>query len=96
MRNDCVDCLRGVGIFIIVWSHISLGILLDEIVNPIVLGVFFILSGMFYRSMPLYDLLRSKGKKAYLPLADFCSDGVCLSLVIFLCRFQAIRLSDVD
>ena len=75
MRNDCVDCLRGVGIFIIVWSHISLGILLDEIVNPIVLGVFFILSGMFYRSMPLYDLLRSKGKRLISPWLIFVVMG---------------------
>ena len=93
MRNDCVDCLRGVGIFIIVWSHISLGILLDDWMEAHLHNypVGYVLS-----KYAIVRLATFEGKKAYLPLADFCSDGVCLSLVIFLCRFQAIRLSDVD
>lgn len=84
MRNDSVDILRGVGIFIIVWSHISLGILLDEISNPIILGMFFILSGMFYRSMPLQDLLRLKGKRLIVPWLIFVVMGYVYH---WLCSF---------
>lgn len=75
MRNLNVDFLRGVGIFAIVWSHISLGVLLDEIVNPIVLGMFFILSGMFYRDLPWQRLLGLKCRRLLVPWLIFVMIG---------------------
>ena len=75
MRNASVDLLRGVCIFVIVWSHVSLGVLLDEIVNPIILGVFFLLSGMFYRTMSLSELIRVKCKRLVVPWLIFVVIG---------------------
>jgi len=84
MRDKNVDMLRGISIFIIVWSHISLGVLLDEIVNTTVLSLFFILSGMFYREIPLRQLVCKLCKSLLIPFALFAVIGYAFSLAYCL------------
>lgn len=75
MRCISVDWLRGIAIFMVVWSHVALGPLLTEIVNPVVLGVFFMLSGMFYRSMSIIELAKKKAKTLLVPWGLFVALG---------------------
>lgn len=75
MRNISVDWLRGIAIFIVVWSHIALGPLLDEITNPVILGIFFLLSGMFHRSISIKELAKKKAKTLLAPWMLFVAVG---------------------
>lgn len=84
MRDRNVDMLRGISIFIIVWSHISLGVLLDEIVNTTILSLFFILSGKFYRDMPLRELVSRAYKSLLIPFALFTVVGYTFNLAYCL------------
>ena len=81
MRNVSLDWLRGIAIFVVVWSHIALGPLLDEIVNPVVLGIFFIISGIFNKCMPIKELVRKKAKTLLLPWVLFVALGYMYHLV---------------
>ena len=84
MRDRNVDMLRGISIFIIVWSHISLGVLLDEIVNTTILSLFFMLSGLFYRDMPVRKLVSRACKNLLVPFALFAVVGYTFNLAYCL------------
>lgn len=84
MRNISVDWLRGIAIFMVVWSHVALGPLLDEIVNPVVLGIFFLFSGMFNKSIPIKELAKKKAKTLLVPWVLFVALGYMYHLVFAL------------
>lgn len=71
-REDWVDILRGLSVFLVITGHLYTGYLYHLVVNPVKMPLFYFLAGYVIKpGKPLKDVLFSRLKTLFIPLFVF-------------------------
>ncbi len=70
-RDGSIDCLRAVGIILMVMGHIGFGGSFDKWIHGFHMPMFFLISGYFFRPVDVRRLLVRRGRTLLLPYFAF-------------------------
>lgn len=91
-RNQGIDILKGIGIFLMVFDHVGWGSFVHTYIQSFHMPLFFIVSGYLWkRGKPVSLVARLKAKSVLIPYVSFAA--IYLALHIILSR---IELSDLS
>ena len=72
-RNKEIDILKGIGISLMVFNHISWGLKVHTYIQSFHMPLFFIVSGYLYKQKPLKDVAYKRTKSLLFPYLLFMS-----------------------
>ena len=71
-REDWVDILRGLSVFLVILGHLYTGYLYHLVVNPVKMPLFYFLAGyVMKQGMPLKNVIFSRLRTLFIPLFVF-------------------------
>ena len=92
-RDQSLDILRGIGIFLMVFDHVGWGSLVHTYIQSFHMPLFFIVSGYLWKNEALSSLARKRFKTLLIPYAVFATAFLLLQIAPILGGEQSLLKS---
>lgn len=92
-RDQSLDILRGIGIFLMVFDHVGWGSFAHTYIQSFHMPLFFIVSGYLWKNEALSSLAKKRFKTLMIPYAVFATAFLLLQIAPVLGGEQSFRRS---